>query len=108
LHELSEFDICRVCGLHEKGSEPWGPSGDTPLYFICACCGTEAGYEDCTPEAVLTARKRWLDAGAPWFAERRRPADWSLERQLAQIPAKFRGELDDGSSGLARWNSEDR
>lgn len=67
------------------------------MFFICACCGTESGYQDTRLQAVLNARKRWLDAGAPWSEERERPADWSLERQLAQIPPRFRGELDDGS-----------
>ena len=96
MHELDEVDICRVCGLYEKDSEPWGPDGKSPMFFICACCGTESGYEDCTLETVLNARKSWLDAGAPWFAERERPADWGLERQLAQIPARWRGEVGDG------------
>ena len=92
-----EFNICRVCGFYFEDFQPWGSHGTDPTWDICPCCGTEFGYEDGTLQAVVNARKRWLDAGAPWFAERERPAEWSLERQLAQIPAKFRGELDDGS-----------
>ncbi len=81
-------DFCRVCGL-DQGEPPWDENGNDPSFVICDCCGTEAGYEDCSIESTKRARKVWLDCGGKWWEEKRKPIDWSLEKQLAQIPPAY-------------------
>jgi hypothetical protein len=86
--------LCRVCGLRQE-EPPWGDDGHSPTYEYCACCGTEFGYQDASLTGVLRQRERWLDAGAAWAEPERKPPDWDLEAQLAQIPAEWRpGEGD--------------
>jgi hypothetical protein len=80
---------CRVCGLWSE-DEPWGPDGRSPTYFICDCCGAEAGYEDVLPAAARTHREGWLARGAPWFWPRAKPDDWDLDEQLRHVPEEFR------------------
>ncbi|MEQ1064565.1 hypothetical protein ABLB96_04425 [Acinetobacter sp. XH1741] len=81
--------VCRVCGLIQD-EEPWGENGDTPNFAICACCGAEFGYQDCTKESVKAHRKRWLEAGANWWALKEKPKDWDIEKQLQNIPVNFK------------------
>jgi hypothetical protein len=85
---IDSSHCCRVCGL-DQGEPPWGEDGKTPSFGICACCGTEFGYEDCLIEGVTQARKTWLDLGGDWDEVKEKPIDWSLEKQLAQIPAEY-------------------
>jgi hypothetical protein len=54
----------------------------TPNWAICACCGTEFGYEDSSPDSVRRAREEWIARGCPWFHESERPPDWNREEQL--------------------------
>jgi hypothetical protein len=54
----------------------------TPNWAICACCGTEFGYEDSSPDSVRRAREEWIARGCPWFHESERPPDWNMEEQL--------------------------
>jgi hypothetical protein len=76
---------CRVCGLLQE-EPPWGTDGASPTFGICDCCGVEFGYEDATPAATRRYRETWLGRGAPWTSPKEKPAGWSLERQLEQIP----------------------
>ncbi|EHU3239619.1 hypothetical protein ACX0AN_002094 [Acinetobacter baumannii] len=87
--EKIESFACRVCGLIQD-EEPWGENGENPNFAICGCCGTEFGYEDCTRESVKANRKRWLVAGANWWALKEKPQDWDIEKQLQNIPASFK------------------
>lgn len=82
--------ICRVCGLKYDGYYPWGPDGTVSSFDICDCCGTEFGYEDFTLEGTKAARQVWIDRGAVWFRPKEKPANWSLEEQLKNIPPKYR------------------
>jgi hypothetical protein len=64
------MNTCPVCG-YDKLEFP-------PINFtICACCGTEFGYDD----RVLTAddlRMRWIRHGCPWFdAGEQIPERWN-------------------------------
>ena len=79
---------CRVCGL-PQGEPPWGEDGCTPSFQICDCCGTEFGYEDCTPGAAKRARENWVAKGSPWFEQRSRPVAWDVNEQLAWVPHGF-------------------
>jgi len=88
LDKIENF-VCRVCGLIQD-EEPWGENGDNPNFAICACCGAEFGYEDCTKESVKAHRKRWLEAGANWWALKEEPKDWDIEKQLQNIPVNFK------------------
>lgn len=68
------YYYCPICGI--------GPFGRSIMsshyaYFICECCGSEAGLDD-TPEY----KKEWLAKGTPWFYESEKPKDWNLEEQL--------------------------
>ncbi|UXI67527.1 hypothetical protein [Tahibacter amnicola] len=80
---------CRVCGLLDE-VPPWGADGCNPSHDICVCCGSEAGYEDCLPEAARVNRQRWLDAGAVWFDRACRPPEWDCQAQLQNVPEAFR------------------
>ncbi|WP_205633980.1 hypothetical protein [Labilithrix luteola] len=79
---------CRVCGL-EQSDPPWGDGGNCASFDICDCCGTEFGYEDCSPEAATCVRSAWLAKGAPWFRPRSRPADWDVNAQLRNVPQGY-------------------
>lgn len=80
---------CRVCGWLLP-APPWGADGRTPLFGYCPCCGVEFGYQDATPEGARKFRHQWLSRGAPWGDAAQRPPGWSLEDQLAKVPAAFR------------------
>ena len=84
-----EAYFCRVCGL-EQLTKPWGDDEMTPSFEICDCCGVEFGYEDCKPESVLKYRKRWVEQKNKWFNPKEMPADWSLEKQMDNIPLPYR------------------
>lgn len=54
-----------------------------PVNFsICACCGTEFGYDDrMLSHAELT--EKWVQRGCPWFdADERKPVGWNPYLQL--------------------------
>lgn len=81
--------VCRVCGL-VQAEPPWGEDEATPSFDICDCCGVEFGYEDATRPAVVRYRAAWIKAGARWHNPRMRPAAWDLDRQLTNVPARWR------------------
>jgi hypothetical protein len=80
---------CRVCG-NIQSDPPWGEDGQCPTYDICDCCGVEFGYGDCTLEATKAFRKKWLSAGANWKYPNEKPSDWSLEKQMENIPKEYK------------------
>jgi hypothetical protein len=84
-----ELHRCRVCGLSQP-IPPWGDSGRDPSFDFCPCCGVEFGYGDANVVAARGWRERWVAAGASWDDPSARPADWSLDEQLAHVPAAFR------------------
>ncbi len=83
-----ELRRCRVCGLLLE-EPPWGDDGQSPTYDFCPCCGVEFGYGDATPQAARQWRHTWITAGATWREPERRPADWSLDQQLKDVPPGF-------------------
>ena len=85
---LDEPYRCRVCGL-EQDFQPWGEDGQCPTYDICDCCGTEFGYGDCTLKAIQVSRERWLAKDAEWKYPEEKPANWSLEEQMKNIPKEY-------------------
>lgn len=86
--EKSEDHYCRVCGLYQE-TPPHGQSGCEPSFEICNCCGVEFGYEDLTRETVVQFRSVWIANGCKWFDPELQPASWNLDRQMANVPAKF-------------------
>jgi hypothetical protein len=80
---------CRVCGLLQD-EPPWGEDGTIATFEICACCGVQFGYEDCTPATTRSYRAKWLADGARWFDARQAPSEWLLDVQLTNIPQGFR------------------
>ncbi len=80
---------CRVCGYFSV-SPPWGEDGQSPTYELCACCGVEFGYEDCTVGSTKRFREQWLKAGTPWQDPKSMPTDWSFDSQIDAIPTRFR------------------
>ncbi|MEM5370068.1 hypothetical protein V4C53_29075 [Paraburkholderia azotifigens] len=80
---------CRVCG-YELAYPPWGDDGEDPSWEICPCCGTEFGYEDCTPVSAKRKREQWIAAGCPWFDRKKKSLDWDLKRQCEHIPEVFK------------------
>jgi hypothetical protein len=79
---------CRVCG-YELLAPPWGHDGHSPTWEICPCCGTEFGYEDCTPASARNMREKWILSGKKWFDVSKKPNDWSFDRQQENIPDEF-------------------
>lgn len=80
---------CRVCG-HRPERLPWGEDGRSPGYDFCTCCGVEHGIQDSSPAAARKFREAWIRAGAPWEDPGARPAGWSLEEHLRDVPADSR------------------
>lgn len=80
---------CRVCG-YGLSSPPWGEDGSTPTWEICPCCGTEFGYEDCTPASARRKRNQWILNGKKWFENKEKPADWDWDRQFQNIPDSYK------------------
>ena len=60
-----------------------------PSYEVCACCGFEFGNDDdpgtAEPVSFEEYLKEWIESGCVWFDESKRPPQWSLEEQLAQV-----------------------
>lgn len=86
----NDFFPCRVCGYNRE-FDAWG--GDDNLNFsyeICDCCGAEAGVEDFNPVVTRKYRQKWLESGYKWFSPSYKPDNWSLEKQMEQIPEKWR------------------
>ncbi|NEA40097.1 hypothetical protein [Streptomyces sp. SID11385] len=81
-------EICRVCGLDGDGAL-WDAYG-APQYHLCPCCGVAAGLGDVDREYVTSNRAAWLASGGEWKEPGFRPAGWSREEQLAQIPERWR------------------
>lgn len=80
---------CRVCGLY-RDTPPWGEDGESPTYEICPCCNVEFGYEDYTVESVKKFREKWIQSGAAWLEEESKPLNWNSERQLEDVPERFK------------------
>lgn len=80
---------CRICGLYIE-DKPWGEDGNCPTYAICPCCGVEFGNEDYTVKSVISYRKQWITNGAKWFNWKERPEGWNLEKQMQDIPDKYK------------------
>jgi hypothetical protein len=80
---------CPVCGYPGLDEPPWAE--DSPSYDICPCCGVEFGYDDFAagdadlrPARHRELRRRWIDAGRPWWSQSRPPPPgWDPARQLA-------------------------
>jgi hypothetical protein len=69
------MNICPVCAYDKLEFPPRN-------YSICACCGTEFGYDDRVfSHAQLT--KKWVDRKCPWFDEGEpKPLGWNAYMQL--------------------------
>ena len=89
---------CRICGL-EQLEAPWGDDDKTANFEICGCCGCEFGCDDYNIDVIREYRKQWLSGKLKWqnnvsyfnswFRSSIKPNNWSLEKQLKQIPKKF-------------------
>lgn len=81
--------LCLVCGLDLRGVDdpPWGADGMNPTFTYCPCCGVEFGYQDSSLNGIRRARERWLLA-PEWAQPKLRPAGWSLDHQLKQLPGR--------------------
>ena len=64
--------------------------GVSPTYIICNCCGVEFGNEDYTIESTKKYREEWIKRGVPWFIPNAKPLNWSLDKQLMNIPDEFK------------------
>ena len=83
---------CRVCGYYYPNYFPWGEDGECATYNICVCYGVEFGNEDYILSSISDYRKKWINAGCPWFYPEYRPLNWSFEeqkKQLPEIPEKY-------------------
>jgi len=79
---------CRVCG-YELLEPPWGEDSRSPTWDFCPCCGTEFGYQDCTPMSARRMRENWISSGMKWSEPAKKPANWDFDRQRANIPDGF-------------------
>ena len=69
------MNICPVCAYNKLEFPPTN-------YTICACCGTEFGYDDrVVTHSDLT--RNWVVQGCPWFDEdEQKPVGWNAYMQL--------------------------
>ena len=69
------MNTCPVCGYDQLEFPPTN-------FSICACCGTEFGYDD----RVLSHQEltqEWIDAGCKWFDQGEpQPPQWNAYEQL--------------------------
>ena len=89
MHADNEEFCCRVCGYRETYLL-WGADGHSPEFDYCECCGVEHGYQDSTPSGAKRFRDRWIADGARWMGKNKKPSDWNLQKQLANVPKKFK------------------
>lgn len=80
---------CRVCGLYLE-HYPWGEDGRSPSLDLCPCCGVQFGVDDDTIDIIKAYRAKWLNEGAKWFQKKLKPEQWHLDKQLSNIPDKFK------------------
>lgn len=80
---------CKICGLYLENM-PWGEDGISPTSEICPCCGVEFGYEDYTIESIIEYRKQWIGNGCNWFNSKEIPQNWDLDKQMQDIPDKYK------------------
>ncbi|MBI2108481.1 hypothetical protein HYT54_05110 [Candidatus Woesearchaeota archaeon] len=86
--------ICPICGYPDLGDSPLSKVEDNkrvhsykegaPTYVICRCCGTQFGYDD-DELSWEELRKKWIKNGAKWFREDKKPKNWDLNKQLANL-----------------------
>ena len=80
------MNLCPVCGYDKLEFPPAN-------FSICACCGTEFGYDD----RVLThyqLREKWILDGCAWFDEvEQQPNGWNPYVQMmnARLTWSFPG-----------------
>ena len=85
---------CRVCGL-DQGEEGVRVKSGQATFNICDCCGVEFGYEDAIEAGynISSYRLQWLyNNNARWFNIKIKPQNWSLCKQLKNIPKKYQDE----------------
>jgi hypothetical protein len=89
---------CPVCGYDALEFPPRD-------FSICACCGTEFGYDD----RVLThsdLRAEWIAKGCPWFdIDEPRPVDWNPYEQLVRA-GLFGPRSETRNAGTIRFGSD--
>jgi len=90
-HSQVNMHECRVCGYYSK-DYPWGEDGKSPTYQLCPCCGVQYGVKDITPEEIQNERELWIKNKYKWFDSNLKPANWSSEEQLKNIPKIDTGE----------------
>ncbi len=79
--------MCPVCGFVGLVEPPYNEAGGAS-FEICSCCGFEYGFDDQSEgRSFEDYRRAWLADGAKWFDPDRRPADWYVEAQLANLRA---------------------
>lgn len=85
-----ENSPCPVCGY----GMPHRPDN----FNICACCGTEFGYDDAgRSHEELTAI--WVSGGAKWWSPIERPPDgWDPIEQLSDAGIYVRDALQTSTS----------
>ena len=88
MSNTSWMNRCRVCGL-DHGEPIWGETGHSPNYGICACCGTEFGYNDCTLEEIRERRAKWLSNVEQWRWPKDKPVNWDYKEQMKNIPKQY-------------------
>jgi hypothetical protein len=74
--------ICKVCGYDGLEYPQYLEKGE-PFFTICACCGFESGFDDLDQGFTIEEyRKKWIDSGAKWFVESKKPTNWDMFIQL--------------------------
>ena len=83
------MNICKVCGYDGLEYPQYLESGEAN-FTICECCGFEAGYDDLDQGLTFDDyRKNWLESGAKWFNENKKPENWDVSKQLQKIGVKL-------------------
>ena len=69
------MNTCPICGYNRLEFPPAN-------FSICACCGTEFGYDDrVLSHSQLT--QSWVERSCPWFdPDEVKPRGWNAYKQL--------------------------
>lgn len=80
------FFVCSVCGYERLPGPLYDKSGIADISLICACCGFQPGYDDEESGYTFESyRTEWIENGATWFVEKKKPKKWSLQDQLKNL-----------------------
>lgn len=77
---------CLVCGYDRLPGPLYSKEGVPDVSLICLCCAFQPGYDDDELGNTFESyRREWIENGAEWFDEKKKPVKWDVLGQLKNI-----------------------